>query len=61
VTFCDWMRNYTTEACNFVGKVANSCGQHEWRCSLNEMEERNFLAKEYKFRLDIFEKITCMK
>ena len=23
VTFCDWMRNYKTKACNFVNKVAS--------------------------------------
>jgi len=26
VAFCDWTRNYTTKACNFVSKVANKCG-----------------------------------
>jgi len=50
------MQNYTTKACNFVGKV-----QHELRCSLNAMKGRRFLASEYKFRWDIFERIICMK
>jgi len=61
VTFCDWIRNYTTKACNFIGKVAHRCGQHELRCSLNEMQGRSFLAREYKFRWDIFERFICMK
>jgi len=61
VNFCDWVRNYVTKACNFVSKVANQCGQHELRCSLNETQGRRFLAKEYKFRWDIFERIICMK
>jgi len=39
----------------------HKCGQHELRCSLNEVEGRSFLAKEYKFRWDIFERIICIK
>jgi len=39
------MRNYMTKACNFVSKVANECGQHELRCSLNEMQGAAFLQR----------------
>jgi len=55
------MHKYATKPYKFISKVSIDCGQHDTRCSLNEMQGLSFHWKKLKFRWQILERIICMK
>ena len=45
VTFCDWMRNYTTKACNFVSKLPINADNTSWGVAWRKSKDAAFLQK----------------